>query len=220
MAGMTRIEMKPGPWRITDPAWPVYRPIDMATVRHSDSFSGSGPLAGRVMDAAYGGAPATWMRTASQPELWSVSDGALRLTSGPITVTGFVHALKTLSARVTVSALPASDVWIEPWKGGTPTSYSGQPTLRVRITSAGAVEPLYRTAAGAIAGTGPSATIRAGQTLTMTVTESALSISVDGAVVSTVAHAIPDLTAPHFFGITNGTNAGGLVLDDLVLSSL
>lgn len=220
MAGMTRIEMKPGPWRITDPAWPIYRPIDMATVRHSDSFSGTGPLARRVTDAAYGGAPATWTRTASQPELWSVSDGALRLTSGPITVTGFVHALKTLSARVTVSALPASDVWIEPWKGGTPTSYSGQPTLRVRITSAGAVEPLYRTAAGSIAGTGPSATIRAGQTLTMTVTESTLSISVDGSAASKVAHAIPDLTAPHFFGITNGVDSGGLVLDDLVLSSL
>lgn len=219
MAGMTRIEMKPGPWRITDPAWPRFNLINPADVRHSDSFSGAGPLAGRVTDAAYGGAPATWARTASQPELWSISDGALRLASGPITVTGFVHTVKTLSARVTVTALPAGDVWLEPWKGGTPTSYSGQPTLRVRITAAGAVEPLYRTAAGAIAGTGSSATIRAGQTLTMTVTESALSISVDGAVVSTVAHTVPDLTAPHFFGITTGTNAGGLVLDDLMLTA-
>lgn len=218
MAGMTRIEMKPGPWNITDPAWPRFDPINPASVRHSDSFTRDGPLKGRTTDSAYGGAPATWERNLSQPELWATSGGALRLSPGPITVNGFTHALATFTARVTIVEPINGDLWMEPWKGGTPTSYSGKPTLRALMRTGGRIEPIYRDAAGTIVGTGPTAQISAGQTLKMVVSASKFTLLADNSVISSVAHGITDLSAPHFFGMSNGTNAGGLVMDDLILS--
>lgn len=217
MAGMTRIEMKPGPWNITDPAWPRFEAIDLRKVGHSDGFAGDGPLKGRTTDSAYGGAPATWDRNLSQPELWTTSGGALRLTPGPITVNGFAHSLATFTARVTIVAPINGDLWIEPWKGGTPTSYTGKPTLRALMRTGGRIEPIYRDASGAIVGTGPTAQISAGQILKMVVSASKFTLMADDVIISSVAHGITDLTAPHFFGMSNGTNAGGLVLDDLIL---
>lgn len=219
MAGMTRIEMKPGPWNITDPAWPRFEAIERNKVGHSDSFAGDGPLRGRTTDSAYGGAPATWTRSSAQPEQWATSGGALRLSAGPITVNGFPHELTTFTARVTIVEPISGDLWIEPWKGGTPTAYTGKPTIRALMRSGGRIEPIYRDASGAIVGTGPTAQISAGQTLKMVVSASDFTLMADNAVISRVAHGITDLSAPHFFGMSNGTNAAGLVLDDLILTA-
>ena len=135
MAGMTRIEMKPGPWRITDPDWPTFTPYDTKGIVLSDTFTGDGPLIGRATDSGIGGAPATWSGAGTATD-WSTVGGVLRIRPGGVVVAGIPHTLTTFSLEVAVAGLPAAgggNLWIEPWKAGTPTAAGGA-ALRMEIT--------------------------------------------------------------------------------------
>lgn len=202
MAGMTRIEMKPGPWRITDPNWPTFTPYDTKGIVLSDTFTGDGPLLGRATDSGIGGAPATWSGAGTATD-WSTVGGVLRIRPGGVVVAGIPHTLTTFSLEVAVAGLPAAgggNLWIEPWKAGTPTA-AGAAALRMEITPTGSVTAIWRDNSRVDARAAQSGTIRAGDRITARVTPTELSVLVGGAVVSSVAHTQP-LTTSHFAGMT------------------
>ena len=76
---MTSVQIIPGDFTITDPAWPRLHLWRRGHVFTSDDFTVDGDPVGRMTTAALGGQPVMWQGNAGA---WTVEDGVLRSPSG------------------------------------------------------------------------------------------------------------------------------------------
>lgn len=108
---MTKIQIIPGNFNITDPDWPAFDFWPNGGIVTSDSFSGSGVFNGRYTDAAAGGMSRRW--SVSDPEIaWPIAGGTATL--GNTHSAGFRAGAFDYATTVKIAALPggSSDAFL------------------------------------------------------------------------------------------------------------
>ena len=100
---MTKIQIIPGSFNITDPDWPAFDFWPNGGIVTSDSFSGSGGVAGRYADAAAGGISRRW--STSDPETaWHIEGGTATLDD--TSSAGFRAGAFDYATTIKIAALP------------------------------------------------------------------------------------------------------------------
>ena len=200
MEHLTRIEMKPGPWRITDPNWPVYKPSLDNGILTSDTFTGDGPLIGRTTDVALGGLPAVWAGAGAQGE-WQTAGGRLVVGAGGTTMVGFPHTLTEYTVEVVIAEFSAAgtSVWLDAWRAGSPTTATAE-CIRLDVRDAGRLRFAYRTADGTVT-YGDTITAAVGQKVRVRVAKGQVTGEVGGIAIPPLSHG-SNLTATHYTGFS------------------
>lgn len=100
---MTKIQIIPGNFNITDPDWPAFDFWPNGGIVTSDSFSGSGVINGRYTDVAAGGISRRW--SVADPETaWPIEGGAATLDAA--SSAGFRAGAFDYATTIKIAALP------------------------------------------------------------------------------------------------------------------
>ena len=209
---LTRIETKKGPWKITDPNWPVYVPVlDANGTYTSDTFSASGALAGSATDAALGGHPRTWEGATGA---WSRTDG--RLSSVGAGSVGVIHPLSSVTVEATIVTPPTTDaIYLEAAAVDAPSA-ARTDAARIQIMSAGNLCLMRRRAVGGHA-SGALVAYKAGDRLGLRVQGGRMVLTINGVDRNTFEDTTDwQAQGTVFAGLTT-VKATGAVIDDFVV---
>lgn len=138
---MTKIQIIPGNFTITDPDWPVFDFVPTDGIYTSDSFSQDGPLVGAYTDAALGGMAQQWITTGDGG--WNKEGGVAR--SIGIGIAGFQPPSADYKTSIKLLEFPnlSANLTISNRRSSLAFS-SGTEYVEARIAPAGSITLVAR----------------------------------------------------------------------------
>lgn len=181
---MTKIQIIPGTFDITDPDWPTFDFVPADGIYTSDSFSQDGPLVGAYTDAALGGLAHQWLTTGNGG--WEKQGGIARVISTDYA--GFQVPGANCTSSVRVEGLPNSSASITVSHRRSTLVFSPSATsyIDMRILSTGGVSLVDRLGGQAVVtiSSAPSGTVSVGDTVALATFGTLAEVIVNGEVVA------------------------------------
>lgn len=138
---MTKIQIIPGTFDITDPDWPVFDFVSSGGVYTSDSFSQDGSLVEAYTDAALGGMAQQWLTTAEGG--WTKQNGIAR--SIGVGIAGFQPPVADYKTSIKVEEFPNLSTSLAiANRRSTIVFHGGTEYVEARILSYGAISLVSR----------------------------------------------------------------------------
>lgn len=215
---MTKIQIIPGTFDITDPDWPVFDFVPTDGIYTSDSFSQDGPLIGAYTDAALGGMAQQWITTGDGG--WEKQGGVARAISTEYAGFQVQGADHMSSVRVEGLPNPSASITVSNRRSTLVFSSSATSYIDMRILSTGGVSLVDRLGGQAVVtiSSAPSGTVTIGDTVALATFGTLAEVIVNGEVVLSGQTSVTEPGYSIIRSTDSGTTARTSAFSDYVLS--
>lgn len=181
---MTKIQIIPGTFDITDPDWPVFDFVSRGGIYTSDTMSEDGSFVGAYSDAGLGGMAHQWLTTGDGG--WEKQGGIARAISTEYAGFQVQGADHTTSVRVEGLPNPSMSITISNRRSTFGFSPSATDYIDARILNTGGVSLVDRRGGQSVVtiSSAPSGTVAIGDTVALATVGTLAEVLVNGVVVA------------------------------------